>query len=119
MPRVFSTSTSTSASASASVSSFSATEFRRFPITQITNLNHDSKLLRMALKTPSSSTGLNVSSLVMVKGEGDDARPYTPITLKEDLGYFELLVKTYPLGTVSSFLHKLQVGDEVQLLFLI
>jgi cytochrome-b5 reductase len=68
----------------------------------------------MALDSPTSSTGMTVSSLVMVKGEHDeDMRPYTPISLKEELGYFDLLVKTYPTGTVSSYLHSLEVGHEV------
>jgi cytochrome-b5 reductase len=67
----------------------------------------------MALSTPTSSTGMVVSSLVMVKGEDEDARPYTPISLKEELGHFEILVKAYPEGIVSSYLHSLEVGQEV------
>lgn len=93
--------------------SFSGKEFRGFPITQVTRLNHDTKVLRMALKSPVASTGLKVSSLVMVRGENDEERPYTPITLKEELGHFDLLVKAYPTGVVSSYLHSLNVGQEV------
>lgn len=101
-------------STAASPTCFSAKEFRKFPVTHVKVLNHDSKVLRMSLPTRTSSTGLKVSSLVMVKGKHDtDVRPYTPITLKEDLGYFELLVKSYPQGTVSRHLHSLAVGEEV------
>lgn len=100
-------------STATNLNSFSANEFRKFPIIHVTKLNHDTKVLRMALPSPNSSTGMGVSSLVMVKGENDDARPYTPISLKEDLGYFELLVKKYSEGKVSSFLHSLDVGQEV------
>lgn len=107
--RVFSTATPSS--------SFSPAEFRRFPITQVTTLNHDTKVLRMALESPTASTGMEVSSLVMVQGENEDVfRPYTPITLKEDRGYFDLLVKKYARGSVSSYIHDLKVGQEVCLL---
>ena len=67
----------------------------------------------MALESSSSSTGMSVSSLVMVQGDNEDVRPYTPISLKEDRGYFDLLVKRYPEGAVSSYIHGLTLGQEV------
>ena len=79
----------------------------------MTTVSPDTKVFRMALESPTASTGMTVSSLVMVKGLNDDARPYTPITLNENVGYFDLLVKAYPHGTVSSYVHSLKVGDEV------
>jgi cytochrome-b5 reductase len=62
--------------------------------------------------------GMTVSSLVMVQGAvGEDgkapARPYTPITTDDQLGYFELMVKGYPTGKVSKYLCSLKPGDTV------
>ncbi len=41
-------------------------------------------------------------------------RSYTPISDPDSLGYFELLVKTYPNGTVSKYLSELKIGDMVE-----
>ena len=40
-------------------------------------------------------------------------RSYTPISDPDVRGYFELLVKTYPNGTVSKYLAELNIGDFV------
>lgn len=81
----------------------------------VSRISHDTKCFRVSLDSPSDSTGLVVSSLVMVKGAGEEARPYTPITLKEELGHFDLMVKAYPNGVVSQYLHQLEVGDKVDI----
>lgn len=38
-------------------------------------------------------------------------RPYTPISLPDSVGFFDLLVKTYPSGTISVFLAEMKVGE--------
>ena len=62
--------------------------------------------------------GLGVASCVMIKGlpkDGKDvARPYTPTSLDQDEGKFELIIKGYPEGNVSSYLCGLKVGDNVE-----
>jgi cytochrome-b5 reductase len=40
-------------------------------------------------------------------------REYTPIS--DETGYFELLVKRYATGPISSFLHSRKVGDQVMM----
>ena len=40
-------------------------------------------------------------------------RPYTPISEEAKLGSFDLLVKRYPEGAASQYLHELSVGDAV------
>ncbi len=58
----------------------------------------------------------------MVQGAPDDtdaataapvARPYTPISPPDMQGAFELLIKSYPQGRVSRYLHSRQAGDRV------
>ncbi len=41
-------------------------------------------------------------------------RPYTPVSLKHDRGFFELAIKSYPDGKVSSELDFKQIGDEIE-----
>lgn len=100
--------------------SFSKSEFRSFPVTEVRNAGPGTKVLRCGLPSNSHVMGMNVSSLVMVNGEkGDDgkvpARPYTPITTDDQAGYFELLVKGYPTGVVSKYLCSLKPGDSVEI----
>ncbi len=40
-------------------------------------------------------------------------RPYTPTSTPDDRGFFELIVKRYPSGVVSSYLHSLAIGQTV------
>jgi cytochrome-b5 reductase len=40
-------------------------------------------------------------------------RPYTPSSLPETTGYFELTVKRYETGTISKYLHDRQVGEAI------
>jgi cytochrome-b5 reductase len=44
----------------------------------------------------------------------DVVRPYTPISSNEMRGKFQLLIKRYEGGLVSSFIHSLPVGEKVQ-----
>ncbi|KAK6394260.1 hypothetical protein LTR95_019578, partial [Oleoguttula sp. CCFEE 5521] len=40
-------------------------------------------------------------------------RPYTPISSPDDLGTLQLLVKKYPSGRASGYLHSLNPGDKL------
>lgn len=81
------------------------------------------RLLRFALPHPRQTAGLPLASCIMVQGPPHDidpststtvARPYTPVSSPDMQGAFELLVKTYPQGRVSRYLHSLQAGDAVK-----
>eukprot|EP01041_Mallomonas_annulata_P012625 gene12625-26580_t len=98
--------------------SLSPKEFKSFPISKITALSHDTKAYEVSLPSTSHSTGMKVSSCILVKGpqvDGKDVfRPYTPTTLNDHKGSFELVVKKYPGGKVSSHLDSLKVGDKIE-----
>ena len=57
-----------------------------------------------------------VSSCVMIKNAASPpvAKPYTPTTLTDEKGHFELVIKAYPEGKVSGYLHTLKVGDMIE-----
>lgn len=46
--------------------------------------------------------------------EKEVVRSYTPITLDDTKGYFDLLVKTYAQGNASQYLSSLKIGDKAR-----
>lgn len=42
-------------------------------------------------------------------------RSYTPTTLEEDKGHFDLVVKTYEKGNISRYLSLLTIGQSVKI----
>ncbi|KAK2983468.1 hypothetical protein RJ640_006481 [Escallonia rubra] len=73
------------------------TVFKDFKLVKRTQINHNSARFRFALPTPTSVLGLHAGQFIRCRGidrEGKEViRPYTPITLNSDVGYFELVVK--------------------------
>ncbi|KAM7267817.1 hypothetical protein ACFE04_009983 [Oxalis oulophora] len=89
--------------------------FKEFKLIKKTQLSHNSAKFRFALPTPTSVFGLPPGQHVFCRGRDYDGRdvvrPYTPITLDSDLGYFELVVKMYPKGKMSHYLREIVEGD--------
>lgn len=50
-----------------------------------------------------------------MKGADDEAKPYTPVSPCNQRGWFRLVIKAYPGGHVSSYLHTLSAGDVMQI----
>mmetsp|Transcript_13476 Transcript_13476/g.20261 ORF Transcript_13476/g.20261 Transcript_13476/m.20261 type:complete len:284 (+) Transcript_13476:26-877(+) len=88
--------------------------FMQLPVSAVQEESHNVKYFKVQLPSPDHETGLTTSSFVMVKGSEGVARPYTPVSLNSQKGYFELIVKRYPEGRVSSYLHSLRVGDFIE-----
>ena len=89
-------------------------EFTTLKLAGITDYNHDSKIFEFALPE-GRSLALPVCACILLKGKGADGadavRPYTPVSDNSMLGKFQLLIKKYDAGVVSSFIHGLKVGD--------
>ncbi|XP_065840548.1 uncharacterized protein [Oscarella lobularis] len=97
----------------------SPTEFRRFALESVEKINHNSFVYKFRLPTRDHVLGLNVASALVVRApigaNGEDViRPYTPITLNDAKGHFELLVKAYSQGVVSRFMADLAPGDSLE-----
>eukprot|EP00697_Spironema_sp_BW2_P000037 gnl/Spiro4/10070_TR5344_c0_g1_i1.p1 gnl/Spiro4/10070_TR5344_c0_g1~~gnl/Spiro4/10070_TR5344_c0_g1_i1.p1 ORF type:complete len:299 (-),score=57.85 gnl/Spiro4/10070_TR5344_c0_g1_i1:41-907(-) len=104
------------ATTEAAPENLSASEFRKFPLVSVTRHNHDTSVYRFALGSGASLDN-NVSSFVTTRAELDGKeviRPYTPISLPTQKGTFDLLVKTYPTGTMSKHFATLKPGDKVE-----
>ncbi|KAB1225498.1 NADH--cytochrome b5 reductase 1 [Morella rubra] len=90
-------------------------KFIEFKLVKKTQLSPNTARFRFALPTPTSVLGLPVGHHVFCRGkdsEGQEViRPYTPITLDSDVGYFDLLVKMYPSGRMSHHFREMREGD--------
>jgi cytochrome-b5 reductase len=99
---------------------FSPTEFRAFPIGRIEMISPNTKLFELALPSPEYEMGMQTASFVLVKGPNDEqgnavTRPYTPTSINKEKGHCQLVIKAYPAGKVSTYLHSLKVGDNIEL----
>ncbi|XP_034705011.1 NADH--cytochrome b5 reductase 1-like [Vitis riparia] len=89
--------------------------FQDFKLVRKTRISHNVGRFRFALPTPTSVFGLPVGQHIICRGKDDQGaeviRPYTPITLDSDVGFFELVVKMYPKGQMSHHFRKMREGD--------
>ncbi|CAN0026473.1 unnamed protein product [Ectocarpus sp. 8 AP-2014] len=80
-------------------------------------MTHNVRRFRIGLPSEEHVMGMKTASCIVVKGKGKDGsvavRPYTPTTTNDTKGHFDLVIKVYPEGNVSSHLFSLKVGDMV------
>ncbi|KAI7832998.1 hypothetical protein BX661DRAFT_178933 [Kickxella alabastrina] len=94
-------------------------KFIAFKLKESTPINHDTGHYRFELG-PNQVLGLDITSCIVVKAKiGSDEkptiRPYTPVSPQDARGYFDLVVKRYPEGKMSSHIHSLKPGDELEI----
>lgn len=85
--------------------------WRRYDLLSVTKLNHDTSIFRFNVPHKARlnvGMGRHLSIGLTLKGKMTK-REYTPIT--DEAGYFELMIKKYDEGPMSSHLHGLKVGD--------
>jgi cytochrome-b5 reductase len=103
----------------------SINKFVPLTLSSITALTPETSSFKFAV--PSSSLprddegiipGLPIKSIYLMQPDLNIQRPYTPVSAgafngeKEEL---ELIIKRYPDGEVSRWMHRLKVGDEVKM----
>lgn len=90
-------------------------KFKEFKLVKRIKVSHNTDRFRFALPTPQSVLGLPVGQYIRCRGKDSQGqevvRPYTPITLDSNIGYFELLVKMYPHGRMSHHFRQMHEGD--------
>ncbi|KGO46231.1 Riboflavin synthase-like beta-barrel [Penicillium expansum] len=94
--------------------------FHTLRLESFEQVNDNTKRLRFQLPDPASNAGLSLASFILTFHKPKDAwfpviRPYTPINNFDEPGYIELLVKKYPNGRASGYLHSLQPGDTLNI----
>lgn len=93
-------------------------EWRSFTLQAKDALSHNTALYRFALPHPNDTLGLPIGQHISVMAEIDGKqvmRSYTPTTLEEDKGHFDLVVKTYEKGNISRYLSLLTIGQQVKI----
>ncbi|KAJ1995367.1 NADH-cytochrome b5 reductase [Coemansia spiralis] len=93
-----------------------ASEYRKFKLVKKVQLSPNTARYRFELPTPNSFLGLPIGRHIQIMAVVDGkevARSYTPTSTDSDKGFFELVVKTYPTGVVSSYLDKMEIGDMI------
>jgi cytochrome-b5 reductase len=91
-------------------------KFNKFVLVKTTRLNHDTAKLRFAIPG-NECLDIPIGRHICIRAEIAGLtvhRAYTPVTTPDQQGYFELVVKSYEFGKMSSFLHELTVGDEIE-----
>ena len=86
-----------------------------YELTAIRRDTHDTKTFCFALPDDAALDMLPGDHLyVHATIDGKEVkRPYTPSSMPGTTGYFDLTVKRYESGTISRYLHDLDVGDTV------
>ncbi|KAF4991834.1 hypothetical protein FGRMN_7552 [Fusarium graminum] len=90
----------------------------KLPLHSSEDESHDTKRLRFKLPQETATSGLPLASalLTLTWPEGSflpTPRPYSPVSPSDEPGYMDLLVKKYPNGKGSSYLHSLKPGDKL------
>ena len=56
-----------------------------------------------------------MSVAAMIEGQPKEVvRSYTPISSDEDLGFFDLLIKSYPTGNISKYISNMTLGQNLK-----
>ena len=88
-------------------------------------ISHDTRRFRFALPSPEHTLGLPLGKHIYLSGTVGGAlvsRPYTPTSLLDQTGFFELVIKVYFAGVhpkfpdggkMSQYLEQLSIGDSV------
>jgi len=91
-------------------------EWQEFKLIRKDHITHNTALYRFGLPA-NSCLGLPIGQHISVSAEIDGktiTRSYTPTTLDDDLGHFDLVVKTYEKGNISRYLSLLTIGQKIR-----
>lgn len=90
-----------------------------YQISKKTKLTEDVWSITCKFSNPNSTNMLDVGKHVVIRAMDTDgnwqSRCYTPITAKGIKGSFEILVKKYPNGLMSTYLDQLMEGSYIQI----
>jgi cytochrome-b5 reductase len=91
--------------------------FASFALVAKTVVSPNTASYRFALPTEDGLLGLpigqHISLATQIDGK-DVVRSYTPTSRATQRGHFDLLIKTYPAGKMSSFVAAMAIGDTIR-----
>ncbi|OZJ04758.1 hypothetical protein BZG36_01830 [Bifiguratus adelaidae] len=92
--------------------------YKRFKLIGKTVVSPNTAIYRFGLPYKDAVLGLPIGQHISVMAElngKEVSRSYTPITSDDDIGYFELMIKTYPSGNISKYFSTLSINDSVNI----
>lgn len=93
--------------------------WQKMPLVKKEILSHNVRLFRFALPHRLQSLGLPVGQHITLRAEDEDSggpmllRPYTPVSVVEQTGQVDFVVKVYPEGKMSQHLDKMVLGHNI------
>ncbi|KAM9901407.1 hypothetical protein OXX79_004565 [Metschnikowia pulcherrima] len=94
----------------------SPTEFRKFPLIEKIRVSHNSCIYKFGLPKSTDRLGLPIGQHIAISAVIDGkevVRSYTPISNDDQLGSFDLLIKTYANGNISRFVESKKIGETI------
>lgn len=91
-------------------------KFRSFSVLEVFEVSHNTKLIRFEIPF-GKPLGLPIGRHISVRADINGIkviRAYTPTSKPDQGGFFDILVKSYEFGKLSSYLHTLKVGDSIE-----
>ncbi|CAB4400688.1 unnamed protein product [Rhizophagus irregularis] len=80
---------------------------------KITPYNHNTSIFRLKFPKPLKEPS-PIASCVLLKDDSSQImRPYTPISIVDELNHIDLMIKRYDNGHMSKLVHSLKVGDKI------
>ncbi|EPT04262.1 hypothetical protein FOMPIDRAFT_1021945 [Fomitopsis schrenkii] len=93
------------------------TTWQEFPLKEKIQISSNTAIYRFALPRPDDVLGLPIGQHISVSAEingKDIMRSYTPTSSDDDLGHFDLLIKSYEKGNISRYVSLLKVSDKIR-----
>jgi cytochrome-b5 reductase len=91
--------------------------FKKFKLIKSTRTSYNTKLLRFEVpenKPLGLPIGRHISLMIHLDGN-KVMRPYTPVSRPDEIGHFEILIKSYALGKMSPHLFNMKEGDSIDI----
>ncbi|GJE89965.1 cytochrome-b5 reductase [Phanerochaete sordida] len=92
-------------------------KWQEFPLKEKIVISPNTAIYRFGLPHPQDTLGLPIGQHISVQAEiggKDIMRSYTPTSSDDDLGHFDLLIKSYEKGNISRYISLLKIGDKVR-----
>ncbi|KAI9434131.1 ferredoxin reductase-like C-terminal NADP-linked domain-containing protein [Lactarius psammicola] len=92
-------------------------EWKEFPLKEKIVVSPNTAVYRFALPHQNDVLGLPIGQHINVSAEiggKEIMRSYTPTSSDDDLGHFDLLIKSYEKGNISRYVSFLKIGDKIR-----
>ncbi|KAI3621764.1 nadh-cytochrome b5 reductase [Moniliophthora roreri] len=92
-------------------------KWQEFPLIEKTKISPNTAIYRFALPDKRDVFGLPIGQHISISAEiagKEIMRSYTPISSDDDLGHFDLLIKSYEMGNISRLFSLLKIGDKIR-----